>query len=135
MSHVTRFVVLAERRLVRLLVAVLPLIGLISALWWPQAAHSQTGNSHKIATDLRDVLQSPSAAARASWARDTSSGRYVRVLVVSNSPDPELTELRAHVLAAGGSVYYRYLAVSALSVLLPADRVAEIAQRADVQSI
>ena len=39
-------------------------------------------------------------------------------------------------LAAGGSVYFRYTSVTALSVLLPADSVStEIAARAEVQSI
>ena len=62
MSHITRFIILVERRLARLLVAALPLIALLGALWWPQAARSQTVTSTKIATDLRDALQNFAAA-------------------------------------------------------------------------
>ncbi|MCO6936060.1 hypothetical protein LVR26_29020, partial [Pseudomonas aeruginosa] len=54
---------------------------------------------------------------------------------VSNSADPDLTALRADVLAKGGSVYMRYVSVTALSVMLPADKVMQIAERSDVQSI
>ena len=53
----------------------------------------------------------------------------VKVLIVSdNSTDPDLTALRADVLARGGSVYMRYVSVRALSVLLPANQVAAIAR-------
>ncbi|HSW03310.1 S8 family serine peptidase, partial [Aquabacterium sp.] len=134
MKNLARFVVLIESRMLRTAFAALAIVGLLAALWGPQAARAQGAASRKIAVDLRDALQA-AATPKNNWSRDLAAGRYVRALVVSNATDPELTELRAHVLAVGGSVYYRYLSVSALSVLLPANRVAEIAQRADVQSI
>ncbi len=61
--------------------------------------------------------------------------RHVKALVVSNSTDPDLVALRAAVLANGGSVYMRYVSVAALSVMLPANQVAAIAARSDVQGI
>ena len=70
-----------------------------------------------------------------SWAKDIAGLRFVKALVVSSSTDPDLTALRGDVLAKGGSVYFRYVSVAALSVMLPANRVAEIAARTDVQSI
>ena len=56
----------------------------------------------------------------------------VKVLVISNSSDPDLAALRADVVARGGSVYFRYTSVRALSVMLPANKVATIAARSDV---
>ncbi|MGL4575929.1 MAG: S8 family serine peptidase, partial [Burkholderiaceae bacterium] len=47
----------------------------------------------------------------------------------------EATALRAAVLNAGGSVYYRYLSVNALLAVLPVNQVMNIASRADVESI
>jgi serine protease AprX len=57
------------------------------------------------------------------------------VLIVSNADDAELSALRSAVMAAGGSIYYRYSSVLALAAMLPASKVAAIAARTDVQSI
>lgn len=51
-----------------------------------------------------------------NWAKDVDGIRYVKALIVSDSADPEPTSLRADVLAKVGSVYFRYLSVTALSV-------------------
>ena len=68
--------------------------------------------------------------------RDINGVRHVKAIVVGMpSADPELASLRKSVLALGGSVYFRYTAVSVLSVLLPAHRVADIAALADVRGI
>ncbi len=61
--------------------------------------------------------------------------RYVKALVISSSDDPDLVALRADVLARSGSVYFRYTSVRALSVLLPAHQMINLAARSDVQSV
>ena len=92
------------------------------------------GHTSKIATDLQQVIVAPSTPSL-SWVKDVSGQRYVKALVFSDSTDPDLTALRADVLAKGGAVYYRYISVRGLAVLLPANRVAEIAARSDVRSV
>ena len=96
-------------------------------------AQAQTASS-KIATDLQQVIAASSTPSL-SWAKDVSGLRMVKVLVVSSSSDPDLVALRSDVLAKGGSVYFRYVSVAALSAMLPANRVVDIAARSDVQSI
>ena len=82
----------------------------------PPLAHAL---STKVATDLQKVVDAASTP-NVNFARDINGVRYVKVLIVSSSADPELAALRQAVLGAGGSVYFRYTSVSALSALLPA---------------
>ena len=70
-----------------------------------------------------------------SWSKTVNGVTYLKVLVVSSSSDPDLATLRAAVLANGGSVYYRYTSVTALSVMLPASKIGTIAAMPEVQSI
>jgi subtilisin family serine protease len=89
----------------------------------------------KIAADLLAVIAAPTTPVL-NWANDVQGVRYVKALIIANdSADPTLAGLRAAVLADGGSIYYRYLSVTALSVMLPANQVGNIAARPDVQSI
>jgi serine protease AprX len=104
-----------------------------TALFGHRVAHAQTPSS-KIAADLQQVIAAPTTPTL-SWAKDVDGVRHVKALVVANSSDPDLVALRADVLARGGTVYFRYVSVSALSVMLPASQVAAIAGRADVQGI
>src|SRR3954466_10257484 len=81
--------------------------------------------SAKIAPDLAAALTAPSVNG-VTWARDTASGRMVKVLVIAEAAtDPDLVNLRRAILNAGGSVYYRYISVSGVSAVLPAARVNE----------
>jgi serine protease AprX len=98
------------------------------------AAPAAVSASSKIASDLQQVLGS-SEKLKTSWVKDIKGVRHVKVLVLSNSTDPDLVQLRSDILARGGSVYMRYTSVSGLSVLLPASQVANIASRSDVQGI
>ena len=70
-----------------------------------------------------------------TWINTVGGVTYVKAVIVSNSTDPEMTDLRAAVLANGGSVFMRFYAVPALSVMLPTTKVAVLAARADVTSI
>ena len=69
------------------------------------------------------------------WARDVRGRRQVQLIVTSNSTDRQLTALRTHVVGLGGAVHAQLPLISGLSVQLPADRVDELAARADVVSI
>ncbi|MDH4052175.1 MAG: S8 family serine peptidase, partial [Rubrivivax sp.] len=133
MSSLSKFVVLIERRTV--LAAMLSLV-LGTAALAPLKAHAAVlPPSSKIAVDLQQVIDAPSTP-KLSWAKDVDSARMVKVLIVSDSSaDPDLTALRADVVARGGSVYLRFVSVRALSALLPANQVAAIAARSDVQGV
>ena len=89
----------------------------------------------KVADDLQAVVDAGTDAPAISWLNLTSGVPLIKAVVVSNSADPDMDKLRAAVLANGGSVFARYYAVSALLAMLPIDKVATIAARADVASI
>ena len=138
--------IVTERRCTRrFLTAALLTVTLVGALFATPNARAQVAPLYKFSDDLVLVpvtsfvtalfARSSAAPALPSWARDINGVRYVKVLLVSDSSDPDLVDLRSSVVAAGGSVYYRYLSVRALSVLLPASRLAQFAARSDVQSI
>lgn len=130
------FIVLIERRtacLARVARRVLAVLAMaVCAI--PLGAHAQLPASNKVASDLAAVVAAASTPS-VSWARDVGGVRYVKALIVSSSGDPNLVALRSAVLAAGGSVYMRYVSVAALSVLLPAAQVNAVAARSDVQSM
>ncbi len=104
----------------------------LSLPWQPLSA--QTTGGSKIASDLLKVIAKPSDP-KTNWYKQVSGRPLVKVLIVSASGEPDLATLRRSVLDAGGSVYYRYTSVSALSALLPLDKVTAIASLPDVQSI
>jgi len=106
----------------------------VSAALGSGPARAQTTTQGKVAIDLQRVIAAP-LTPLLNWATDLLGQRYVKALIVANSTDPSLAALRAAVLANGGSVYYRFVSVPALSVMLPASKVSVIAARSDVQSI
>ena len=93
------------------------------------AAHAAVPD-RKIAADLKHVLSGNGANPK--WVANTGRGTYVQVVIAAASTDPALTDLRAAILANGGSVYYAYQATPAVLAVLPADAVATIAARGDV---
>ena len=121
------------RRVRILLVSALMTLSLLIALAGQQA-HAQPTPASKIAADLQQVIMAPTTPTL-SWAKNVNGIRYVKVLVISNSTDPDLVALRNDVIAKGGAVYLRFVSVTALSVMLPANQVAAIAARSDVQGM
>ncbi|HEY6354941.1 MAG TPA: S8 family serine peptidase, partial [Burkholderiaceae bacterium] len=96
------------------------------------AAEPVPAQTHrKVARDLNDEVN----ASRAKWARDVRGVRQVQLIVVSDSPDPEMKDLRRHVLRMGGSVHAVHAAVHALTVQIRASQVHALAQRDDVVSV
>ena len=136
MKLLTNFTVLIERRRLRKAMAlILAVTTFFSGSFGMQLAHAAAAPASKIAADLQQVIAAPTTPSL-NWAKNDASGtRLVKVLIVSNSTDPDLAALRSDVLARGGAVYLRFVSVTALSVMLPANQVAAIAARADVQSI
>jgi serine protease AprX len=102
-------------------------------------AHAQSSidaaTKQKIAPDLLQAMTAATVDRKSNWIREDRGVRMIKALVMSNSSDVELTSLRAEILSAGGSVYYRYVSVTGLSVMLPASKMAQIARRADVVSL
>ena len=85
-------------------------ISLFGALANP--AQAQTANPEsKIAADLQEAVAAP-VTPKLNWAKDVNGIRYVKALLIGNDSDPELTALRAAVVANGGSVYMRYVSVA-----------------------
>src|SRR5437867_2340200 len=98
------------------------------------AAPAQANAQSKVARDLQAGIALGHTPA-VNWARDINGARYVQVIVVSNSVDPEMTDLRAFVLRTGGSVLARHSGIHALTVLMTAGTVNAMAQRNDVVSV
>jgi hypothetical protein len=89
----------------------------------------------KVSTDLGIALTANSVSG-VTWAKETSSGRMVKVLVMAHATvDPDLVGLRNAIVSAGGTVYYRYISVSGVAAVIPAGRVMDIARRTDVESV
>lgn len=65
---------------------------------------------------------------------DDASGRHVKVIIIAASSDPQLTALRSAIVAAGGSVYYRYQSVPGVSAMVPGNQILNIASRPDVDA-
>lgn len=89
----------------------------------------------RVAPDLLEAITANKIDKKSNWIKEDRGVRLVKALIIANSSDVELTSLRADVLAAGGSIYYRYVSVTGLSVMLPASKIAQIAHRADVVSM
>ncbi|HEY2970035.1 MAG TPA: hypothetical protein VGK75_16900, partial [Casimicrobiaceae bacterium] len=63
----------------------------------PSTAHAQSMQANaqsKVARDLQAGIALGTTPA-VKWARDIKGVRYVQVILVSNSADPEMTDLRA----------------------------------------
>ena len=89
----------------------------------------------KLSDDLAQAT-SASSIKGVKWARESSSGRMLKVLVMARpTVDPDLVGLRAAIVAAGGSVYYRYISVNGVAAVVPAARLHDIARRPDVESV
>ena len=95
---------------------------------------SAVARQHRIAQDLHAEAYR-SGPPRARWARDVNGVRHVQAIVVSNSKDPELTDLRKFVLKSGGSVLVRHAGINALTVMVKASTLQALAQHKDVQSV
>ncbi len=106
----------------------------VAALSAALPAMAQTAAS-KVAIELQLVINATAAPNNLSWATEMNNIRYVKVLMVSTAADPDLVALRADVLAKGGAVIRRFISVRALLAVLPANQVATLAARTDVQSI
>ena len=115
MNLLTPFIVLIERRWRAVLAAVLALC-LAGLGLQPVQARPFGGDRHpKVARDLGDEM-SEHRKPRARWARDVNGVRHIQAIIVSDSPDPEMTELRAHVQRIGGTVHAVHPAVHAITV-------------------
>src|SRR5215510_7324048 len=125
------FIVLIERRRLRavlsaaLTASVLVVMGLYARQVAAEPGSAQV--QHKMARDLRDEVNG-SRASRARWARDVRGVRQVQVIVVSDSPDPEMKDLRRQILRMGGSVHAVHTAMRALTVQLRPNQVHQLAQ-------
>src|SRR4030095_4102212 len=88
----------------------------------------------KLSADLCDARSAPTPP-KVKWLKQDGGGRYVKVIIVAGGNDPQLASLRSAIVAAKGSVYYRYQSVPGLSAMLPGGQVLNIAARSDVQSM
>ena len=98
------------------------------------ADSKQGKNVSKIARDLDDEITNYTPSKR-RWAREISGIRHVQSIIVSNSSDPEMRDLRAQVLRHGGTVQAVHRSMRAITVRMPGRHVRELSRRADVISI
>ncbi|MDO9355127.1 MAG: hypothetical protein Q7T55_15625, partial [Solirubrobacteraceae bacterium] len=136
LKFLTHFMVLIERRRAPVL-GVVAAATLVAALFHHQLAHAAPVDREsraKIARDLDDETD-PVRKPRQKWARDVNGVRHVQAVIVTNTADPEMSELRAEVLRGGGSVQAVLGAVHAMTVTVKASQLASLAQRADVVSV
>ena len=94
----------------------------------------QAKDGPKISDDLKDAAKAPSSS-KTSWIKTSGAVTYAKVVIVADSTDPDLVALRRAIVAAGGTVFYKYLSISGVLAMLPLDQVATIAARADVASM
>ena len=138
MNLLIPYIILIERRLrARLVVVMVTCLALLFAALGLPAAHANSRGDEKrakVARDLDDEVAAP-AASKPKWARDVNGVRHVQVVIVSNDPDAEMTNLRAQVLRLGGSVHAVHPAVHALTVQVKASDVQALSRRSDVVSV
>src|SRR5438132_4274186 len=130
-----RWLSLITRMLLPTMLFAMTMLGVVPSSAKAQAAAPVHANAQsKVARDLQAGIALGHTPA-VNWARDIHGARYVQVIVVSNSVDPEMTDLRAFVLRTGGSVLARLSGIQALTVLMKAGTVNAMAQRDDVVSV
>ena len=138
MNLLIPYIILIERRRLRRWVGVmLTCLAVLLAGLGLQTAHAKPhdGEKHaKVARDLDDELVE-TRSPRAKWARDVNGVRHIQAIVVSDSIDPQMTDLRAYVLGIGGSVHAVHPAVHAITVQIKASKVRELSERSDVVSV
>ena len=131
---------LHRRLLPAVLTGVMAAAGLAAALA-PQAVHARSVDpvvkkqqKNQIARDLLEELNAPGMKKK-RWAGERRGQRRVQVIVLSDSPDREMTALRASIEDAGGVVQVSHPAFKALTVVLPVKAVRKVARLPDVVSI
>jgi serine protease AprX len=88
----------------------------------------------KIAPDLLTTVGS-SVLPVVPWAKLLNGELLVRAIVVGNSDDRQLTDLRRYIVSVGGAVSYNYTSIRALAVMVPASHLVDVARRSDVTNI
>ena len=139
MSFVSRFIVLIEsRRLPRAVVATVTAISVLLSGFGLTAAHAApvngNGHEHKVSRDLRSALDA-SQTPKARWARDHNGRRMVQVVFVSGESDANMSGLRLSIAQAGGTIDASMPGLRMLTATLPANKVAKVAERADVKFV
>src|SRR5438105_10154261 len=138
MDRITNFIVLIERgRLRRAIASLIATFTLAIVSLVPAIAQAEPGGGEKNAKVARDLAEALTETGnpKSRWARDVNGARHVQVIVVSNSADPEMSELREHVLRAGGAIHAVHPAVHAMTVQIKANLVNALARRSDVVSV
>ena len=137
-SLFTPFIILIERRtLPRRLLAALTAFAVLTTGLWPAAVHARPAafdRVHKIAGDLDRELDRPTMP-RARWARHVAGVKTVQVVVVSDSRDSEMRDLRRHIERLGGKVMAVHRALHSMTVQIRSQQVRALARHDDVVSV
>ena len=139
MPQTSQFTVLIEnRRLTRVALTLTALTALALASLAAPPAHaarlSERPAHSKLAGDLTQAIDG-SNVSQHRWAREKGGQRFVQAIIVSDSADPELTDLRRHIERIGGEVLVRHGIIRGLTVQVPAKQLRQLAQRDDVVHI
>jgi hypothetical protein len=91
------------------------------------------GHVRKVSRDLQEAVDSGKTKAR--WVRDDRGRRMVQVVIVGNGDDRDMTALKAEIQRVGGSVEVSMPGLLMLTANVPARRVTQLAERADVRNV
>ena len=89
---------------------------------------------HKVAKDLQSAVDGGHTH-KARWARDKGGRRMVQAVFVSGDADPTMTSLRNEITQVGGTIDAHMPGLRMLTATLPANKVARVADRADVEFV
>ena len=139
MTGLTNFTVLIERRALKqaahLLHLLLVLTMAIALLAGQHAwAGPRGGHEGKVAKDLGDAIDA-GASHKKRWSRDDRGQHTVQVVFVSGDADQDMSELRAEIKRAGGTIDAAMPGLRMLTATLPAHRVKKVAERSDVKFV
>ena len=135
MNPLSQFTVLIERRALKAFFKRLVAATAALAMLGGQPAFAApVVKPKKVAKDLQAALDAPTTP-NAKWAKDVNGARQVQVVIMSNSVDKEMTDLRTNIKGLGGSVHVAMPGLRAVTVTLPAAQVAKIAARSDVLAV
>src|SRR5690242_647829 len=103
MNLLALYIVLIEkRRLLRAAVSAIASVSLLLPGLELSAADAapDPGNAAKVAPDLRDEARG-AGHGHPTWSRDIGGVRHVQAILVTQSADPSMADLRAYVLRLG----------------------------------
>lgn len=85
---------------------------------------ASTANAGGPGDKLSPDLKAPApTGTKGTWVNTVGGVTYAKIVIVADSADPDLVDLRRAVLATGGSVMNKYLSINGLLAMVPLNQV------------